>query len=234
MNTQPSMGKLVVVGTPIGNLDDLSARALEALRMADCIAAEDTRHTGRLLARFDVKTPQVSCHKFNEASRLETILGRIRQGEVIALVSDAGMPGISDPGERVVARCREEGVEVEVIPGPCALIQALVASGFPSTPFYFGGFLPVKSGRRQKEVEASLERGCSSVYYESPHRLLKTLECFREIAPERQLCVGRELTKKFEEQPTGTAKELIEYFDRKKIRGEITLVVSAGSQTERP
>lgn len=228
MSNHQSQGKLVVVGTPIGNLDDLSPRALEALRRTDCIAAEDTRHTGRLLARFEVKTPQVSCHKFNEATRLETLIGRIRQGEVVALVSDAGMPGISDPGERVVARCREEGVEVEVIPGPCALIQALVASGFSTTPFYFGGFLPVKSGRRQKEVEAALKRESTSVYYESPHRLLRTLECFKASNSERKLCVGRELTKKFEEHPVGTAEQLLAHFGEKKIRGEITLVVSAG------
>jgi 16S rRNA (cytidine1402-2'-O)-methyltransferase len=219
----------VVVGTPIGNLDDLSPRALEALRGADFIAAEDTRHTGRLLARFEIKTPQISHHKFNEASRLEGLIGRIRGGEVAALVSDAGMPGISDPGERVIARCREEGLPVEVIPGPCAVIHALVASGFPATPFYFGGFLPVKSGRRQKEVETALSRGCTVVYYESPHRLLRTLACFDELDPRRRLCVGRELTKKFEECPVGFPGELLDYFGEKKIKGEITLVVAPSS-----
>jgi 16S rRNA (cytidine1402-2'-O)-methyltransferase len=226
MKSQLSEGKLVVVGTPIGNLGDISARALEALRSANWIAAEDTRVTRKLLDRYEISVPLLSHHKFNEASRQQEWLDKMRQGQIVALVSDAGMPGVADPGERLVQACRREGVAVEVIPGPSAVLHALVASGFPALPFSFHGFLPVKSGGRRRDLEMARDAGHTVIFFESPYRLMKTLEGCREIMPERLLCVARELTKKFEETRVGTPEELIEHFGAKKIKGEITLVIS--------
>lgn len=218
-------GTLYVVGTPIGNLGDISARATEVLRGVEVIAAEDTRQTRKLLDRYEIQVPLVSHHKFNEAAREGDWLARLEAGASMALVSDAGMPGVADPGERLIRACRERGIRVEVIPGPSAVLHALVASGFPVVPFTFGGFLPVKSGGRRKVVEAAAEAGHTHVFFESPHRILKTLEVCREVMPERLICVARELTKKFEETPVGTAEELIAYFQKGVIKGEITLVI---------
>jgi 16S rRNA (cytidine1402-2'-O)-methyltransferase len=218
-------GKLYVVGTPIGNLEDLTLRALRVLREADLVAAEDTRHTGLLLHHFEIKKPQVSYHQFNEAKRRDEFLERLRRGEKIALVSDAGMPGVSDPGERLIRGCVEAGIPVEVVPGPSAVLHGLVASGLKITPFYFGGFLPVKGGQRQRELAAAAERDCTSVYFESPHRLLRTLEEGAALWPERRCCVARELTKKFEEVRTGLPGDLLAHFQKSKVRGEITFLV---------
>jgi 16S rRNA (cytidine1402-2'-O)-methyltransferase len=218
-------GKLYIVGTPIGNLEDLTLRALRVLKEVDLVAAEDTRHTGLLLHHFELKKKQVSYHKFNEATRIEEFLQRFAQGEQIALVSDAGMPGVSDPGERLIRECVAAGVDVEVVPGPSAVLHGLVASGLKITPFYFGGFLPVKGGARQKELKAALERDCTSVYFESPYRLLKTLEDSLAVLPERDVCVARELTKKFEEVKTGRPSEILAHFRTQKVRGEITFLV---------
>lgn len=223
-------GKLYVVGTPIGNLEDVSQRVLRVLSQADYIAAEDTRHTGILLSQFEIKTPQFSYHKFNEAKRQNQMLDRFREGQTIALVSDAGMPGISDPGERLIKSCLNEGVEVEVIPGPSAVIHALVASGFSSTPFYFGGFVPVKSGGRSREIGEAIERKCTSVYFESPYRLIKTLEVCHEVDPGRVVCVARELTKKFEEVTRGISSEVLERYGNGKIKGELCLVISGANE----
>ncbi|MFH1066287.1 MAG: 16S rRNA (cytidine(1402)-2'-O)-methyltransferase [bacterium] len=220
-------GKLYVVGTPIGNLEDITLRALRVLKEADVIAAEDTRRTGLLLQHFNISKPQISLHRFNEARRGSELLERFERGENIALVSDAGMPGISDPGERLIRECLSKGVAVEVIPGPSAVLHALVASGFPAIPFYFGGFLPVKGGGRIKELTAAGERDCTSVYFESPHRLLRTLDACAALWPERLCCVARELTKKFEEVVVGRPAELKERFA--KPRGEITFLVSGKS-----
>lgn len=225
-------GKLYVVGTPIGNLEDLTLRALRVLKEADLIAAEDTRHTGILLKHFDISKPKLSYHQFNEAKRREEFLQRFANGEQIALVSDAGMPGVSDPGERLIRTCFENGVPVEVVPGPSAVLHGLVASGLRITPFYFGGFLPVKGGGRLRELEKAGQRDCTSVYFESPHRLMRTLEACEQLWPERLCCVARELTKKFEEIRTAPAGELREHFLKNKVRGEITFLVAGEEEPE--
>jgi 16S rRNA (cytidine1402-2'-O)-methyltransferase len=223
-------GKLFIVGTPIGNLEDLTLRALRVLKEADLIAAEDTRHTGLLLAHFGISVPQASYHKFNEQKRLHEFLERLRGGAKIALVSDAGMPGVSDPGERLIRACVEAGVGVEVVPGPSAVLHALVGSGMKITPFYFGGFLPVKGGARQKELVAAAERDCTSVYFESPYRLLRTLEDCQTVIPERLVVVARELTKKFEEIRRGTGATLLEHYRAGKVKGEITFLVQGAHE----
>jgi len=223
-------GKLYIVGTPIGNLEDISTRALRILREADLIAAEDTRHTGILLKHYDIKVPQVSYHKFNEARRLDELISRLATGGQVALVSDAGMPGVSDPGERMIQKCLKEGIPVEVIPGPSAVMHSVVASGFSMTPFYFGGFFPVKSGGRARVVNEALERECTSVYFESPHRVLKTLQAFHETDPECKLCLARELTKKFEEVNIGRPEAILERYGNGKVKGELCLVVAGASE----
>lgn len=223
-------GKLYIVGTPIGNLEDISARALRVLREASIIAAEDTRHTGILLKHYEISVRQVSYHKFNEARRFDELISRLESGENVALVSDAGMPGVSDPGERIIKGCLEQGIPVEVIPGPSAVTHALVASGFSMTPFYFGGFFPVKSGGRARVVQEALERDCTSVYFESPHRILKTVAAFGEAGPDCKLCVARELTKKFEEVNIGSPQAIIERYGGAKVKGELCLVVAGASE----
>jgi len=218
-------GKLFVVGTPIGNLEDITVRALRVLKEVDLVAAEDTRHTGLLLHHFGIQVPQQSYHKFNESQRQADFLQRLQDGGKIALVSDAGMPGVSDPGERLIRACVAAGIDIEVVPGPSAVLHALVGSGLKITPFYFGGFLPVKGGGRQKELAAAGARECTSVYFESPYRLLRTLEDCSVVIPERRVCVARELTKKFEEIRRGTGAELLSHYLKAKVRGEITFLV---------
>ncbi len=233
-----SLGKLYVVGTPIGNLEDITLRALRILKEAELIAAEDTRHSLHLLNHFEIRKPLVSYHQFNEAKRVSEFRSHFQAGKSIALISDAGMPGISDPGERLIRWCVEEGVTVEVIPGPSAVLQALVGAGFPMVPFHFGGFLPVKSGGRQRELRAAGERPCTSVYFESPHRLVRALDDAVEVLPGNELCVARELTKKFEELRRGPAADLAAHYKAHPPKGEICLVVQAapkpkkGSQPE--
>ena len=219
-------GRLVVIGTPIGNLSDISPRACQALATADLIAAEDTRRTGLLLQHLEIKKPLLSYQKFNEASRESEILNRLREGQVIALVTDGGMPGISDPGERIVRSVRRENLPLEIIPGPSAVLHALVASGLPALPFYFGGFLPPKPGPRKKELSRAAARDHTSVYFESPHRIGRTLTEAAEILPqEARIAVCRELTKKFEEIYVGSATEAAAKFGPN-TKGEITLVIS--------
>ncbi|MDR1304526.1 MAG: 16S rRNA (cytidine(1402)-2'-O)-methyltransferase [Verrucomicrobiales bacterium] len=224
-------GKLYVVATPIGNLEDLTLRALRVLKEARLIAAEDTRHTGLLLKHFAITTPQVSYHKFNEAQRLGEFTQRLADGENIALVSDAGMPGVSDPGERLIRECLARGIAVEVIPGPSAVLHALVASGLKITPFYFGGFLPVKGGARRKELAAAGARASTSIYFESPYRIMRTLEDCAAVLPDSLVCVARELTKKFEEVKRGKPAEVLQYFRGEgQARGEITFLVQGGNE----
>jgi len=219
-------GRLIVVGTPIGNLSDISPRACQALATADLVAAEDTRHTGLLLQHLGLKKPFLSYQKFNEASRESEILHRLRAGETIALVTDSGMPGVSDPGERIIRAVRRENLPVEVIPGPSAVLHALIASSLPALPFYFGGFLPPKPGARLKEITAAAERDHTSIFFESPHRLARALAEISQVFPaEAQICVARELTKKFEEVFVGTPPEAAAKFAGK-TKGEITLVLS--------
>jgi len=220
-------GKLYVVATPIGNLEDMTPRAVRVLREVDLIAAEDTRHTGHLLTRFEVRKPLISYHQFSEAKRTAEFLQKFEQGQSIALVSDAGLPGVSDPGERLIRAAVAAGVSVEVIPGPSAPLLALAGSGFPMVPFYFGGFLPVKSGQRSKELMAAAARNCTSIYFESPYRVVRMLEdAMREI-PLARLCLARELTKKFEEFRRGTAEELLAHFKAHEPRGEFCLVIAS-------
>jgi 16S rRNA (cytidine1402-2'-O)-methyltransferase len=228
-----SQGKVFIVGTPIGNLEDMTLRALRVLKEADVIAAEDTRHSAVLLQHFEIKKPLVSYHQFNEAKRTAEFLEQLRMGRQIALISDAGMPGISDPGERLIRACVQENIAVEVVPGPSAVLVALVGAGFPMVPFHFGGFLPLKSFGRRRELAVAAERGCTSIYFESPHRLLRALEDASVEIPEVTLCVARELTKKFEELRRGTGAELLSHFQSQKVRGEICLVVKARTKKEK-
>lgn len=217
---------LTVVPTPIGNLQDITLRAVEALRNADLIAAEDTRHSGILLHHLGIKKPMVSLHEHNDAFRSASLLQEIIQGKSIALITDAGMPGISDPGFRLIHACREQNVPVTVLPGPSAVLTALVGSGLPNATFYFGGFLPVKSGQRQSELTRAVEREETSVYFESPHRLVKSLAVLKEISPTAMVCVARELTKKFEEYRRGNPEELLAHYEAHPPKGEITLVIA--------
>lgn len=217
---------LYVVATPIGNLDDITLRALEVLKTVDVIAAEDTRHSGNLLKHFGIRKPLVSYHEHNEAMRTAELIERIATGEIVALITDAGMPGLSDPGKRLLRACIARSLPYTIIPGPSAIVTALVGSGFSLERFSFHGFLPVKSGQREREMHAAAEREETSVYFESPYRLTKTLAVCAQIMPTRQLCVARELTKKFEEFRRGTGTELLSHYESKPPKGEITLIVS--------
>ena len=217
---------LYVIGTPIGNLDDITLRALEALKSADVIAAEDTRHSGNLLRHFEIRKPLVSYHEHNEAMRTAELSERLAAGETVALISDAGMPGISDPGARLIRACIERDLPFTIIPGVSAILTALVGSGFSLKQFCYRGFLPPKSGGRERELRAAAERAETTVFFESPHKINKTLAASAEIMPERLLCVARELTKKFEEFRRGTAAELLAHYQTHPAKGEITLVVA--------
>jgi 16S rRNA (cytidine1402-2'-O)-methyltransferase len=226
-------GKLFVVATPIGNLEDITLRALRTLKEADLVAAEDTRHSGRLLAHFEIAKPLVSYHQFNEAKRCAEFESDFDAGRTIALISDAGMPGVSDPGERLIRRCVARGIPVEVIPGPSAVLHALVGSGFPIVPFHFGGFLPVKSGPRRRELAAARERPCTSIYFESPYRLVRALEDAAQEIPGQLCCVARELTKLHEELRRGPPQDLLEHFRQSPPRGEICLVIQSVDAAEK-
>ena len=217
---------LTVIPTPIGNLQDITLRALEALREADVIAAEDTRHSGILLHHHGISKPMVSFHEHNEAGKTASLVEEIAQGRKVALITDAGMPGISDPGFRLVRACRERDLPVTVLPGPSAVVTALAGSGLPSDSFYFGGFLPVKSGQRRNELEAAIAREETSIYFESPYRLAKSLGVLAEVAPDASVCVARELTKKFEEYRRGKPAELAAHYEERPPKGEITLLIS--------
>ena len=221
---------LYLVGSPIGNLSDISLRALEVLKDTDLIAAEDTRRTLILLDRYNIRKPLTSFHEHNEAKKTAELIEKMRMGDKVALVSDAGMPSISDPGYRIVRACIEAGIPVEVIPGPSAVITAIVGSGLPTDRFYYGGFLPIKSGQRQKELLAALSRQVTSVYFESPHRIVRSLTTLRDADPARSICVARELTKQHEEYRRGAVAEVLSYYESHPPKGEITLII-AGSTT---
>jgi 16S rRNA (cytidine1402-2'-O)-methyltransferase len=223
---------LFLVATPIGNLGDISARALEILRLVDVIAAEDTRHSGNLLRHFGIQKALVSYHAHNEARRTAELITSLEAGKKIALITDAGLPSISDPGHRLLAACIERALPYTVIPGPSAVLTALVGSGFPSERFCFRGFLPVKSGQRESELQEASERSETTLFFESPHRLLKTLEAATRFLPDRLLCVARELTKQFEEYRRGTASELVAHYTATPVRGEIVLLVAGRTAKE--
>ena len=218
-------GTLYLVATPIGNLEDITLRALRTLKECDVVAAEDTRRTGQLLKHFNLSKPLLSYFQFNEAKRSEEIIERLRRGEKIALVTDAGSPGISDPGERVVQAARAAGLRVESVPGPCALVTALTASGLPTDEFHFIGFLPHKSGQRRKQLEAMQHFAGTLVLYESPYRIEKLLTELVGVFPERPVVLARELTKKFEEFLRGTAAELLEVTKKRSLKGEFVVLV---------
>jgi 16S rRNA (cytidine1402-2'-O)-methyltransferase len=223
----PGAGSVVFVPTPIGNLADITLRALDTLRQADLIACEDTRHTRILLDHHGIQRPLVSFHEHNEAMRSAELVERAAHGAKIAVVSDAGTPGISDPGARLIQACLRHGVAIDVLPGPCAITTALVGSGLPTDEFFFGGFLPVKKGRRERTLAEALAReSATSVFYESPHRLDGTLDLLAALDPARLVCVARELSKKFETYHRGSAAELAAHFHRHPPRGEIVLLVS--------
>jgi 16S rRNA (cytidine1402-2'-O)-methyltransferase len=218
-------GTLYLVATPIGNFEDITLRALRTLNECDVIAAEDTRRTGQLLKHFGISKPMLSYFQFNEARRSEEIIERLRRGEKVALVTDAGSPGISDPGERVVRASRMAGLHVEAVPGPCALVPALTASGLPTGEFHFVGFLPHKSGqRRNKLVELKSVSG-TLVLYESPYRIEKLLAELVEIFPDATVVLARELTKRFEEFLRGKPSELLELARKRSLKGEFVVLI---------
>lgn len=224
-NDEQQAPGLYVVGTPIGNMSDISPRALDTLRAAEAILAEDTRHTRKLLSRYDIHTPLISCHRFNEASRSGAVLDRIRGGAVMALVSDSGMPGVSDPGSHVVAACREAGLPVYVVPGPSAVTSAIALSGFGGSGFVFDGFLPHKSGARRRRLEELLAHTLPVVLFESPYRAMKLMTELNDLAPERDIYVGRELTKRFEESLLGKPADILAAFEGKVVKGEWVVVI---------
>jgi 16S rRNA (cytidine1402-2'-O)-methyltransferase len=220
------MSKLFLVPTPIGNLRDITFRAIEILSSVDLILAEDTRQAKKLLNHYDIKTPVQSHHMFNEHKSVESVCSKIMSGQTIALISDAGTPGISDPGFLLVRTCVEKEILVETLPGPTALIPALVNSGLPGDRFCFEGFLPPKKGR-QKRITGLIEETRTMVFYESPYRLVKTLdELAVHFGPDREASVSRELSKMFEENIRGTLSFLSEHYTNKPPRGEIVIVVS--------
>jgi len=218
---------LYVVATPIGNLGDITLRALEVLKSVDLVAAEDTRHSGLLMKHFGIKKPFISYHEHNEAKRTTEFVERLARGENIALITDAGTPGLSDPGLRLVRECIQRELSFSIIPGPSSILTALVGSGFSTERFSFRGFLPVKTGRRERELRAAAESRETIIFFESPYRLTKTLAACIDVMPDRQLCIARELTKKFEEFRRGTARELLAHYEARPPKGEIVLVISA-------
>ena len=218
-------GTLYLVATPIGNLEDITLRALRTLKECDVVAAEDTRHSGLLLKHFGISKPLLSYFQFNEAKRSEEIIERLRRGEKVALITDAGTPGISDPGQRVVAAALSQGFRVEAVPGPSALTTALPASGLSTGEFHFVGFLPHKSGQRLKKLEELKQVPGTLVLYESPYRVLKLVEELGSVLPERKVVIGRELTKKFEEFLRGTPAQLLETIRNRSLKGEFVVMV---------
>ncbi|MBS6339899.1 MAG: 16S rRNA (cytidine(1402)-2'-O)-methyltransferase [Eubacterium limosum] len=221
-------GKLYIVGTPIGNLEDITLRALRVLEEVDVIAAEDTRHTVKLLNHFELKKHLLAYHQHNEQSGSEKLLEFLTAGKNIALVSDAGMPIISDPGSVIVSRCNEAGITVEVVPGPNAGLCALVLSGIDARAFTFLGFL----GKQNKEIREGIEKIAASentvILYETPHRLVKTLEAMVQVIPDRKMSISREITKKYEETRMGTVQEHLNWYSENPPKGEFVLVIEGG------
>ena len=229
--TVQTMGKLYLIPTPVGNLEDITLRALRLLKEADVILAEDTRTSAKLLKHYDIDTPLLSHHKFNEHQQVERIAERIERGENIALVSDAGTPGISDPGFLLTRTCVERGIATECLPGATAFVPALVNSGFPCDRFCFEGFLPQKKGR-QKKLNALAEEQRTMIFYESPFRLAKALEQMTAVfGGNRYACVAREISKVFEEFRRGTLEELAAHYAQKGVKGEIVLIVAGKDYT---
>jgi len=221
-------GALYIVSTPIGNLADISYRAIHILNNVDLIAAEDTRVTSRLLNFYEIKTKSIPYHSYNQKNQTPKLINKLKNNKTIALVSDAGTPGISDPAYELVRNCVQEKIKIIPIPGASAMLAALVVSGLPTNRFVFEGFLPLKKGRQTRLTELKDEKR-TLVFYESPHRVLKTVTQFLEFFGNRQCQMGREITKKFEEFFRGSLEELISYLESKKIKGEIVLIVEGNS-----
>ena len=218
------MSKLILIPTPIGNLDDITLRAIECIKDVDLILCEDTRRSLKLLNHLQIKKPLKSFHKFNEHSKVEKVISEIQSGTKVGLISDAGTPSISDPGYLIVKMCIDNNIDVECLPGPTALIPALAISGLPSERFTFEGFLPVKKGRKTRLQELSLEKR-TMIFYESPYKLYKTLEDFYEyFGPDREISISKELTKIFEDTQRGKIKEIIDTYENKKLKGEFVIV----------
>lgn len=213
------------VGLPIGNREDITRRALSVLESVDCVCCEDTRNTGMLLSHYGIRKPLLSLHEHNESQRAPEIASRALAGESFAVVTDAGMPGVSDPGYRLIQELKSRGVAFTVLPGPSAVVTALVGSGLPSDAFFFGGFLPVKSGRKMAVLQGAVQASYTSIFYESPFRIVKTIQMLSEIDADVPVCVARELTKVFETYHRGTASALLEEFKAKPPKGEIVLLV---------
>lgn len=226
-------GKLIVCPTPIGNMEDMTERGKRALAEADLIAAEDTRHTLGLLNHLGIKTPMISCHQHNEQERTEQILEKLREGQTVVLVSDAGTPAISDPGEILVRRCREEGILVTALPGACAFVTALSMSGMPSRRFVFEGFLPAGGKERRARLEALRTEERTVIFYEAPHHLRQTLSDLLETLGDRRLAMGRELTKRHEEMLQMKLSEAIAHYQDQEPRGEYVLILEGADPLAR-
>ena len=219
------MSKLILIPTPIGNLDDITLRAIECIKEVDLILCEDTRRSLKLMNHLEIKKPLKSFHKFNEHSTVEKIIFEIQSGIKVGLISDAGTPSISDPGYLIVKMCIDNNIDVECLPGPTALIPALAISGLPSERFTFEGFLPVKKGRSTRLQELSLEKR-TMIFYESPYKLYKTLKDFYDFfGPDREISISKELTKIFENTKRGKIRDIIDTYENKKLKGEFVIVV---------
>jgi 16S rRNA (cytidine1402-2'-O)-methyltransferase len=231
-NGEQVMGKLYVVPTPVGNLEDMTFRAVRILKEADLILAEDTRTSGILLKHFEIKNAMQSHHKFNEHQTVESVVNRMKAGETVALISDAGTPGISDPGFLIVRECVRNGIEVQCLPGATAFVPALVSSGLPDERFCFEGFLPQKKGRVTRLTQLQNETR-TMIFYESPYRLLKTLTQFMEyFGAERKVSVCREISKVHEESVRGTLSEVVGHFTKTEPRGEIVVVLAGKDEKD--
>lgn len=222
------------VGLPIGNREDITRRALAVLESVDCICCEDTRNTGMLLSHYGIRKPLLSLHEHNESRRAPEVASRALAGESFAVVTDAGMPGVSDPGYRLIQELKARSVPFTVLPGPSAVVTALVGSGLPSDAFFFGGFLPVKSGRRAAVLQKALEASYTSIFYESPFRIVKTIQALAEMAPDTPVCVARELTKVFETYHRGSASALLAEFTAHPPKGEMVVLIGGVNAPREP
>ncbi len=227
-------GTLYIVGTPIGNLEDMSFRGIRMLKEVDLIAAEDTRHTRKLLSYYEIETPMTAYHKFNEKETCDRLIERLINGENVALVSDAGMPIISDPGYVLVTACQKANVDVRVVPGPNAAICAVALAGMDVRRFCFMGFLSKKNKTFREELEDIAKSAVPSVIYESPHRIVKTLEAVKALMPERTICISREITKQHEETLSGNAERLLDIFAEKQPKGEFVVIIDGAKEKFKP
>ena len=226
------MAKLYIVPTPIGNLEDITLRSINVLIDSDLVLCEDTRRSKILMSHYKINTQLKSFHKFNEHKEIDSIVDQIKEGKKISLISDAGTPGISDPGFLIVRSCIESEIEIECLPGATAFVPALINSGIPSDKFVFEGFLPVKRGRKTR-LETLFNEERTMIFYESPHKILKTLNDFKvNFGSERKISISRELTKVYEENIRGTVEEVISFFGDKKIKGEIVIVVEGNKNSK--